>query len=134
MENGKRNYGIDLLRLVLMFMICVLHTLGHGGILPAFPAGSFGYNFYWLPETLCYCAVDAFALISGYTAREGKKQNYARITEMWLQVFFYSFVITALLTVFGINDTFSVKEMIKCALPVCFGKFWYFLHISDCFW
>ncbi len=85
MEN--RNCGIDLLRLVLMFMVCVLHALGQGGVLSAFPVGSAGYRFFYLPETICYCAVDAFALISGYTAREGKKQKYARITEMWFQVF-----------------------------------------------
>ena len=30
-----RNHGIDLLRLVLMFMVCMLHTLGQGGILNA---------------------------------------------------------------------------------------------------
>lgn len=29
----KRNTGIDLLRIILMFMICLLHTLLHGGIL-----------------------------------------------------------------------------------------------------
>ena len=26
----ERNYGIDLLRLVLMYMVCMLHTLGQG--------------------------------------------------------------------------------------------------------
>ena len=30
-----RNHGIDLLRLALMFMVCMLHTLGQGGILNA---------------------------------------------------------------------------------------------------
>lgn len=30
---SKRNYGIDILRLVMMFMICILHCLNQGGIL-----------------------------------------------------------------------------------------------------
>ena len=30
---GTRNYGIDLLRIVSMFMVVLLHTLGQGGIL-----------------------------------------------------------------------------------------------------
>ena len=29
----RRNYGIDLLRIVSMLMIPILHILGHGGIL-----------------------------------------------------------------------------------------------------
>ena len=31
----RRNVGIDLLKLVLMFMVCVLHTLTQGGALIA---------------------------------------------------------------------------------------------------
>ena len=31
----NRNYGIDLLRLFAMFMVVILHTLGHGGVLNA---------------------------------------------------------------------------------------------------
>lgn len=31
----ERNYGIELLRLCLMFMVCLLHVLGQGGILEA---------------------------------------------------------------------------------------------------
>ena len=29
----KRNYGLDLLRMVAMFMVLLLHTMGQGGIL-----------------------------------------------------------------------------------------------------
>ena len=36
----ERNYGIDLLRLVLMYMVCMLHTLGQGGILGVCQAGT----------------------------------------------------------------------------------------------
>lgn len=37
---SQRNYGIDLLRLVLMYMVCILHTLGQGGILNACQEGT----------------------------------------------------------------------------------------------
>lgn len=37
---NERNYGIDLLRLVLMYMVCILHTLGQGGILEACEPGT----------------------------------------------------------------------------------------------
>ena len=32
-QNNQRNYGIDILKRLAMFMITVLHTEGHGGIL-----------------------------------------------------------------------------------------------------
>ena len=35
METKERNYGIDLLRIVSMFMVVVLHVVGHGDILDA---------------------------------------------------------------------------------------------------
>ena len=88
---GKdRNYGIDLLRLVLMYMVCILHVLGHGGVLNAVTPGTAKYIVYWLLEIISYCAVDAFALISGYTSKLQPHQKYDKIVNMWFQVFFYS--------------------------------------------
>ena len=67
---NERNYGIDLLRIVLMYMVCILHTLGCGGVLAACTEGTTPHKVFWLLEILSYCAVDAFALISGYTATD----------------------------------------------------------------
>ena len=53
-----RNHGIDLLRLALVFMVCMLHTLGQGGILNASAEGTNAYRAYWFLEILSYCAVD----------------------------------------------------------------------------
>ena len=44
-KKHEKNYGIEWLRILSMYMVAVLHTLGQGG--------TFG-------------AVDCFALISGY--------------------------------------------------------------------
>lgn len=122
---NKRNYGIDLLRLVLMFMVCMLHTLGQGGVLKSTRAGTVGYRTFWFLEILCYCAVDGFALISGYMATD-KPRKYEKILDMWFQAFFYSFVVTWLFTLAGFNESWEKAEIIKCALPVTYGKFWYF--------
>lgn len=121
----KRKYGIDLLRLVLMFMVCILHTLGQGGILSASKIGTFNYKIFWLLEIISYCAVDGFAIISGYMGLD-KKQKYEKISEMWIQVVFYSFILTLIFTLLGINNNFGIKEIIKCLMPVTFQKYWYF--------
>ena len=121
----KRNYGIDALRLFAMYMVCMLHTLGQGGILSASAKGTIGYKAFWLIEIISFCAVDCFAIISGYTATD-KPRRFSRIVEMWFQAFFYSFVITVLLSCVIQSVDLPIFEMIKCALPLVFGKFWYF--------
>lgn len=129
-ENQKitglgRNYGIDLLRLVLMFMVCMLHSLGQGGVIDASVKGTIEYDAYWFLEILSFCAVDGFAIISGYTANN-RPQKYEKLVNMWFQAFFYSFIVTAILTVIGINKAWATEEIIKCAFPVTFVRFWYF--------
>lgn len=99
-----RNHGIDLLRLALMFMVCMLHTLGQGGILNASAEGTNAYRAYWFLEILSYCAVDGFAVISGYAA-SNRPRKYDKIVNMWFQAFFYSFILTGVLTVIGISDS-----------------------------
>lgn len=82
----ERNYGIDLLRLVFMFMVCLYHTLGHGGILKA-SSGTEGYKAFWFFEIISCCAIDGFAVISGYTASV-RSHKYFKIVDMWFQTFF----------------------------------------------
>lgn len=124
MEN-ERNYGIDFLRLVLMYMVCVLHTLGCGGVLNACESGTLAYRVFWFFEIFSYCAVDGFALISGYTSID-KPRKFEKLTEMWFQAFFYSFILTLILTLIGQNPDWQIKTFIKCALPITFNIFWYF--------
>ena len=122
---NERNYGIDLLRLVLMYMVCMLHTLGQGGILSACESGTTEYKVFWFMEILAYCAVDGFAIISGYTAVD-KPRKFEKLADMWFQAFFYSFIVTVILILAGLNPEWNVKGLIKRALPVTFETFWYF--------
>ena len=119
----SRNCGIDCLRLVLMYMVCLLYVLGQGGILVASKEGALNYYVFWFLEIFAYCAVDGFALISGYTANN-KKRKYEKIVEMWFQVFFYSFFITLIFVIFGKYD-WTIKNIIKSIFPITFDQFWY---------
>ena len=124
MIKDKRNYGIELLRLVLMFMICMLHTLGKGGILGASTRGTIQYSVFWFMEIFSYCAVDSFAIISGYTATN-KPKKYEKLVDLWFQVFFYSFILTVILTLIGLNKNFSIASLIKSAFPITTNYYWY---------
>lgn len=88
----KRNYGIDLLRLVSMFLIVVLHSLSRGALVGVSPF-NIHYEVGFLIEALTYCAVNCFALISGYVGVDSKFK-YRRIVPIWLQVVFYCLIFT----------------------------------------
>lgn len=121
----ERNYGIDLLRLVLMYMVCILHVLGQGGLLSSLERGTVKFNAFWFLEILCYCAVDSFAIISGYTASEHNRK-FDKLANMWFQAFFYSFVLTGCFVLTGIKTEWGWRGALASALPVTSGKFWYF--------
>ena len=62
----RRNYGIDLLRMLAMWMVIILHILNKGGVLSAAAPLSAGYEAAKLLEAGAYCAVNCYGLISGY--------------------------------------------------------------------
>ena len=101
----------------------VLHILGLGGV----GANSQGVNYYiglWI-ESLACCAVDCFAIISGYVGCKCSDvlAHYKKFPRFWLQVFFYSFLIT--LIAFLAGRQVGMTELIKSALPVTFMRYWY---------
>lgn len=123
-----RNYGIDALRLVAMFMVVILHVLGHGGILvKAKEMGGWHYTIVWLLEIFAYCAVDCYALISGYVGYtdQPKPYRYSKYGTMWLQVFVYSFGITLLAFLLG-GKTITTETLFNDAFPVSSKAYWYF--------
>ena len=62
----KRNYNIDLFRIIAAFFVTVLHVLGQGGILESTSPTETNYWIAWFLEICAYCVVNCFALISGY--------------------------------------------------------------------
>lgn len=121
---NKRNYSLDLLRLLAMFMIVILHTLGHGGLLYSTVPYSSTYYAAWFIESLALCAVNCYGILSGYTGVDGH-YRYSNIITLWLQVLLYSVGITFLLA--GIGKLELTPDIIKIAcFPVMHGEYWYF--------
>ena len=71
----ERNYGIDLLRILSMFMVVLLHLCGFGGVLSNVKPFSVNYYIAWFLEIVSYCAVDVFALISGFVGAKNEILN-----------------------------------------------------------
>lgn len=119
----KREYGIDLLRMLAMFMVCLLHVLRQSGALDI-AQGTTESTVVWLLECAAYCAVNCYALISGYVGvNAGFK--YRRIVKLWLQVTFYTLIISALFCVFS-PELARPIDCVKALFPVLEREYWYF--------
>lgn len=122
--NSNRNYGIDLLRLVSMFLVVILHVLGQGGVLSA--AHGVQYAVSWFLEITAYCAVNCYAIISGFVGyREVEtKYHYAKYLSFWIPVFTYSFGISLCAYLLK-PGSIGLGKLLTSALPVTTSKYWY---------
>ena len=120
----ERNYGIDLLRIIAMLLVVVLHCLGQGGLLKSVIVGTAKYNLIWALEIFAYCAVDLFALISGYVGWN-HKTNYKKYLCLWLQVVFYCNLIVIGFQIF-MPSVVSKTDYLKSFFPVAKSLYWYF--------
>ncbi len=123
-KHPARNAGVDLLRIISMLMIVILHVLGQGGVLDAVRAGTPDYAAAYLLETLCFCAVNCYALISGYVGGDGHFR-YAGLFETHARVLFYTVLITLGFLVFmpGLPGFDLLK---KAFFPVMTEQYWYY--------
>lgn len=129
-----RNYGVDLLRIFSMFFVIILHCLGKGGVLDATKQGTVQYSSAWFLETLAYCAVNIFGMISGYVgySETSKKTKYSNWILMWLQVVFYGLVTTVIFRLI-LPDAVDKKDLFEMFLPVSKELYWYFTAYTALF-
>lgn len=120
----SRNYGIDFLRIISMYMIVILHVLGQGGVLWNLEKLSLKYSIAWLLEIFCYCSVTCYALITGYVMSNGKFR-YKKIINLWLGVIFWSIILTLIMNALH-PGMIGKKNILKSMFPIIFNKYWYF--------
>ena len=122
--NPKRIYGIDFLRILSMLFVLLLHILKQGGILSSLDKLSLGYNLAWFIEVCAYCAVNCYALISGFIGY-GSKHKYSNIINLYIQTAFYALLATGVFYAIS-PDEIGEKAFIKAVLPFGFNLYWYF--------
>lgn len=125
--HSERNHGIELLRIFAMLLAAVLHILKKGGVITASEGNLAAYSTVWLLETAAYCAVNCYALISGYVGYSDRPKplRLARCIELWLQVVFYSVIITTVYCIAGVGSV-GVSDFADAFLPVTSKQYWYF--------
>ena len=119
----ERNYGIDLLRIFSMFLVAIVHTLGHGGVLGAAAPGSANAYAALFLKAVAICAVNCFAIITGFVMCEAKPR-ISKALQLWAQVAFYAICITALCYVLFPGEVGYVA-VFNAFLPVSRGQYWF---------
>lgn len=132
MKKGlSRDYGIDIARILAMFLVCVLHVGGCWRGMANAPTmfDRAAAVTYW---SLAYVAVDLFMLITGYLGinRTWKIKSYLRL---WGQVAFY--LMGGFLFAYSLNGACcSWSYFIANIFPIpCANAYWYFTAYSGAF-
>lgn len=120
----KRIIGIDLLRIISMYMIMTLHTMSNGGGLMYHRVNTLHTQTIILLTFLNNVAVDLFALISGYVGLKSHHRT-SRIIELWLQVIFYSWLILFVFLVFS-PSYINRYQIFASIFPTASMQYWYF--------
>ena len=107
-----------------MLMIIACHFSGHGGF--DLPTDFITLNKLWLQFILMGGSLgnNLFVLISGYFLVNSSVLNFRRLFKLWGKIFFYSIVIYGLFLLCGV-ETFSVKTMLKSAMPITKNQWWF---------
>lgn len=123
-QQKERMLGIELFRVVAMYLIVLLHILGQGGVYPHASYMSVNYKIAWYLETLGYCAVNCYALISGYVGIR-TSFRFRRIFLLWLEVFFITVSTTAIYALVSPESVDADKWLIAL-FPLTRREYWYF--------
>lgn len=123
MQTLNRNYGIDLLRAVSMYMILVLHLVNHGDVIGTSNYMSSQYLASWFLSVICYCAVDCFAAISGYVGVD-RGFKWKRLFSLWCTVAFYSVGITIIFSIISPGSV-SFRQWASAIAPIITDQYWY---------
>ncbi len=121
----ERNMGVELFRVVSMMMVVLLHVLGHGGVYSYAGSLTDNYKVAWFLETLAYCSVNCYALISGFAnVKSGFK--FRRIIYLWLEVVTLNVGLTVVMHFFVPTATVTEDYWLRAFFPLTRRAFWYF--------
>lgn len=120
----KRNYGIDLLRMAAMIFVIILHLTGIGGICAGSELLSGNFLVSQLLRIATFCAVNVYALISGYVGWNRTPKPSALLS-LWVKVVCICVGITVLAQLIA-PELVGLKDLVKSFTPVIDGKYWYF--------
>lgn len=122
-EHKQREEGIELLRILSMFMILILHYCGKGGYLQTNFFQNLNVEIAWLLEAFSIVAVNCYVLISGYFLINSQCER-KKIIKIISQVVFYSVSIFLLFKIIG-KGQYTLQETLTYIFPVTLKTYWF---------
>lgn len=125
---NERYTGLDLLKVIAMFMVITLHILNASGVLLANDAPNY-WNSHFL-DLMAYSAVDCFAIITGFCSIY-IPFKVKRIIKLWLQVTFYTSLISAAYMI--LTKQIGISLLLNAVCPILTNQYTYFTQYFVCF-
>ncbi len=128
MKDMKRYSGIELLRIVMIFLIIVHHYSVHGGF-GTFSANNLTSNAVIVQLLSMYgrMACSVFVLITGYFTITKEKFNYQKIISLLLDMTLYTTLSFVLLYYFGYRQL-TKENLMGAILPLFKGGIWFVVY------
>jgi len=123
-QKSERNMGVELFRIVSMMLVILLHVMGHGGVRGYSEHLSTNYQVAWFIETIGYCAVNCYAIISGY-ANVKTKFKYRRFVHLWVETVVLILAITAIAHFFIPSIEVQKEWWLGALFPLTKRELWY---------
>ena len=123
----ERNYGLDLYRILCMFLITTIHIFGYSNITEAVPYTHLNFYFINFIKVLQTFSISGFVLISAYFLVSDKisvKTSVKKIVSFELLTLFYSILILLLSLIF-ITTNVSKMNLLKSFFPTITNHYWY---------
>ena len=124
-QKSERNMGVELFRIVSMMMVVCLHLLGHGGVLSSTAFLSPSYQLAAFFQVFTYCAVNCYALISGF-ANVKTEFKFRRFVLLWLETVFLLTLANTVAYFFIPSLTVKPSWWISGLFPLRKRELWYF--------
>ena len=123
-QKSERNMGVELFRIVSMILVILLHVMGHGGVRPYSTYLSTNYEVAWFLETIGYCSVNCYAIISGF-ANVKTKFKFRRFIYLWVETVVLIAAITAIAHFFIPSIEVQKEWWLTGMLPLSHRELWY---------
>ena len=123
-QKKNRSYGLDLMRIIMTLFVCAIHTIYKGGLSGAVDDQPKKKALVILLEFTVSCAVNGFAVISGYVGLNSRFR-LSRIASLYFTVSFYNILIPI---IFHFHSGYVIDRVIllRAILPFAYDANWYF--------
>ena len=123
LRRTERDSRMELLRILLMYMIAFVHTIGLGGLLNGAAPFSKTYFALWWLEGMGCVSTNAFVILSGYYMIHSRL-TAKKVVRLWMQVFFYAVGCYLVMSLLGKRPI--TWDAIRVYLfPIVNEKYWF---------